>query len=142
MKKVKDELIKYGIRPTYQRMSIYSYLDKNRNHPTADKIYSDLVKKIPTMSRTTVYNTLDMFLKNKIIKVLTIKGNEARYDIDNSDHHHFLCRECGRIIDVDVKCPYGDGRSKSVDGHRIEEIHGYFKGICKDCLRKNRSKEK
>ena len=51
-------------------------------------------------------------------------------------HHHFLCNICGDIIDIDIKCPNIDRIIR--EGHRIDEVHGYFKGICKKCINKGR----
>jgi len=138
MKELKQLLLEKGIKPTYQRIKILEYLIKNHTHPTVDMIFTALYDKVPTLSKTTVYNTLDVFNKNGIIAILTITGSEHRYDHKMEPHHHFLCKECGAIIDIEVKCPY---LSKWATGeHRIEEVHGYFKGVCKDCLQKEENK--
>jgi len=123
---------------TPQRLEIMRYLDENRIHPTAHQIYSSLKEKNPSLSKTTVYNSLETLRKHNIIQVLTISGSEARYDFKTEMHHHFLCKRCGTIIDIDIKCPY---LNKILNGkHRVEEIHGYFKGICKKCLDKEEAK--
>ena len=124
-----------GIKVTPQRLEILKYLDQNRTHPNADKIYSDLKKKNPSLSRTTVYNTLDTLRSHNLISVLTISESELRFDSIINPHHHFLCRRCGKIIDIDVKCPYLEEILKG--GHRIDEVHGYFKGVCEDCLKES-----
>jgi len=134
MKQIKDILQAQGLKPTFQRLRILEYLQKNYNHPTVEMIYEDLVKEIPTISKTTIYNTLDALAEKGIIRTITITGTESRYDYQSFWHHHFLCRRCGRVIDVDIKCPYM--KKKQINGHRIEELHGYLKGICKECLRK------
>lgn len=124
-----------GIKPTYQRLKVLDYMSKNIvSHPTAEMIYAELLKEIPTISMTTVYNTLSTFLEKGLINGVTITGTEIRYDLNIKSHHHFLCKKCNRIIDVDVPCQFAEKQGKVLDGHRIEEIHGYFKGTCKDCL--------
>ncbi|KPL00682.1 MAG: hypothetical protein AMJ91_03730 [candidate division Zixibacteria bacterium SM23_73_3] len=123
-----------GIKPTYQRLRILEYLKKHENHPTVEMIYEDLIKEIPTISKTTIYNTLNALLEKGMIHTITITGTETRYDHKVSPHHHFLCKRCGKIIDIDIECPYVG--KKEFDGHRIKEIHGYFKGICRECLKK------
>ncbi|MCF7885243.1 MAG: transcriptional repressor [Candidatus Marinimicrobia bacterium] len=139
MEALKQKLVDEGIKPTFQRISILKYLEENSKHPTADMIYDFMRKKMPTISKTTVYNTVHTFLENGLINELTITGQESRYDINTHNHHHFLCRNCGKIYDVDIQCPHGLPGKDVVDGHKIDEIHGYFKGICQDCLRKNSS---
>ena len=58
------ELKKRKIHPSYQRLRILDYLYKNQYHPTAEQIFKDLQREIPTLSKTTIYNTLNLFLEN------------------------------------------------------------------------------
>ena len=134
MKQSKELLQTKGLKPTYQRLRILKYLEKHRTHPTVEMIYEDLFKEIPTISKTTIYNTLNALLEKGIIHAITITGTETRYDHRDSPHHHLLCKRCGKIIDIEIECPYIN--RNEIDGHRIEEIHGYFKGICRECLKK------
>lgn len=135
MKKLKEILESAGIKPTYERLRILKYLEDNINHPTVNMIYDKIVKEIPTISKTTVYNSLDLFAEKGLVLPLIITGTEVRYDRNAKPHHHFLCEKCGRIYDINIECPYF--KKGYVDGHKITELHGYFKGICKECL-KNR----
>jgi Fur family ferric uptake transcriptional regulator/Fur family peroxide stress response transcriptional regulator len=123
----------HSIKITSQRLEILKYLDEHHTHPNVEEIYSELKKKHPSLSRTTVYNSLEILKNNKIIQSLTISGSELRYDIEESLHHHFLCKKCGAILDISITCPNMD---RTLDGgHRVEEVQGYFKGICKNCQR-------
>lgn len=133
MKTAKNTLETAGLKPTYPRLKVLEYLERHENHPTVEMIYEDLVKQIPTISKTTIYNTLNAFLEKGIIHSITITGTETRYDVKECPHHHLLCKSCGRIIDIDIECPYVD--QIEIKGHKIEERHGYFKGICKKCLK-------
>jgi Fe2+ or Zn2+ uptake regulation protein len=133
---LKKVLSAQGIKPTYQRLKILKYIQEKRNHPTADMIYQDLVKEMPTMSKTTVYNTLKAFLDKEIVLPVTITGTEVHVDYKTSCHHHLLCERCGRILDVNVLCP--NIHRTEIGGHRIKELHGYFKGVCADCLKKEK----
>ena len=123
-----------SIKVTPQRLEILKYLDENRTHPTVDEIYSALKEKNPSLSKTTVYNSVETLNEHGIIQSLTISGSESRYDFENKMHHHFLCKKCGNIIDIDIKCPNIGKMLES--GHKVEEVHGYFKGICKKCMKK------
>ena len=131
-------LKEHGIKITPQRLTILKYLDENRNHPTAYQIYSELKQTNPSFSKTTVYNTLEILKNNKLVQALSISETEMRYEFQNKMHHHFLCHQCGELLDIDVECQFQD---KMLRGeHQIEEVHGYFKGICKFCLNKNKIK--
>ena len=135
-----DLLKKHELKVTPQRLEILKYLDNHKTHPTANEIYKSLKKKNPSLSKTTVYNSLDTLIKNKIIQELSISKSELRYDFKEAMHHHFLCKSCGKILDIDVECP---NLGKMLKGkHRIEEVHGYFKGICYECLKKERKRVK
>ncbi|WP_291259596.1 Fur family transcriptional regulator [Fusobacterium sp.] len=123
-----------GIKPSYQRIRIFQYLVENRNHPTVDMIYKALCAEIPTLSKTTVYNTLNLFIEKKIVNVIVIEENETRYDSVMDVHGHFKCEKCGKIFDIDIDNEHlKDNRLKEFE---IKEQHYYFKGICKDCANK------
>lgn len=125
-----------SIKITSQRLEILRYLDEHRIHPTADQIFTELKEKNPSLSKTTVYNSVEKLRDHGLIQSITISGSELRYDFKHGMHHHFLCKKCGRIADIDVECP---NLGKMLDcGHNVEEVHGYFKGICKKCLTKEK----
>jgi Fe2+ or Zn2+ uptake regulation protein len=143
MEKLKTLLETRGLKPTFQRLTVLEYLEKHEcHHPTAEMIYENLIAKIPTISITTVYNTLSAFLEKGIITAETITGTGIRYDFAPVPHHHFLCTKCGKIYDVKIKCPLGNDMKNTIDGHHIHEIHGYFKGICRECYNKQNGKQK
>jgi len=127
-----ERLLNRNIKPSYQRIKILEYLDNNRIHPTVDKIFVDLQKEIPTLSKTTIYNTLNLFVEAGLVRVLTIEDNETRYDIDTSDHGHFKCENCGEIYDFKINV---DGLEPSgLNNFKITDKSVYFKGICEKCL--------
>jgi Fe2+ or Zn2+ uptake regulation protein len=127
IKKLEDS----GIQPSFQRMKIFEYLVKNRVHPTVEDIYSRLSPEIPTLSKTTIYNTLKILADKKIISQVTVEENESRYDYSESPHLHFKCKKCGGLYDIFHKC--GLLEEKEIDGHSIDEHHLYLKGLCKNC---------
>jgi len=143
MERFKNLLKDKGLKPTYQRLKVLEYMDKHMdNHPTVEMIYEALTRELPTLSMTTIYNTLDALVDKGLVSAVTITGTEVRYDYITSSHHHLLCRKCNEIIDIDIKCPMTEKDKKEAHGHKIEEVHGYFKGLCKDCLKKINSKTK
>ena len=130
VKLLKDDSIKI----TPQRLEILRYLDHHRNHPTVEEIFSELKGKNPSLSKTTVYNSVEVLKKHGLVQSITISISETRYDFKSKMHHHFLCRKCGKIIDIDIECPNIDRVRK--EGYNVEEVHGYFKGICNKCRMK------
>lgn len=132
MKEFKRILEENKIFPSFHRLKILEYLTENRTHPTVEEIHRNLSKEITTLSKTTVYNTLKLFMDKGIVTELTLEGTESRYDINTKPHAHFKCLKCGGIYDLNVDFPIFD--SKEIEGHRIKEYQIYFKGICKKCL--------
>lgn len=139
LKQLQIKLKEKGIKPTFIRLKILNYLQRDSKHPYAEKIYRAIKKEIPTVSMTSIYNTLDLFQKKGIIKPLLITGSEVRFDADVSSHQHFFCQRCGKIIDLDVKYDYL--KKKSINGHKVIEVQGYFIGLCRNC-REEINKEK
>ncbi|MCK5397998.1 MAG: transcriptional repressor [Thermoplasmata archaeon] len=137
MDKYVQILKEHGLKVTPQRLEILRYLDTHKVHPTADIIYSELKKSNPSLSKTTVYNTLQHLGEHGLVYSLTISGSELRFDSNINQHHHFLCKTCGSIIDIDIECP--NAKKVEAGGHRIDEVHGYFKGVCASCLKKLKS---
>jgi Fur family peroxide stress response transcriptional regulator len=131
MDRIVDICKNRGIRPSFIRVKILEYLMANRTHPTVDEIFSRLAGKIPTLSKTTIYNALGVFTDAGLVRVVTVEDNETRYDADVSDHGHFKCKQCGRIYDFTV-----DANGLEVDnlhGFRIEKRDVYFRGLCPYC---------
>ncbi|GAB6188402.1 Fur family transcriptional regulator [Marinitoga arctica] len=131
---ISELLREKGISPSLQRIQIYKYLMDNQIHPNVDTIYKALVKMIPTLSKTTVYNTLKLFQSKGLVSVITIDENEARFDINTHKHGHFKCLECNKIFDFDIEEIKID--SKILNENRIIDEQLYIKGYCKECLNK------
>lgn len=120
-----------SIKPSYQRVRIMKYLVDHKNHPTVDMIYKELLPDIPTLSKTTIYNTLKNFVEKDIAQVLMIEENETRFDADVSNHGHFKCTRCGNIFDFKV-----DDNNLNFNINKkftIDACHIYLKGICEKC---------
>jgi Fe2+ or Zn2+ uptake regulation protein len=93
-------LRQFSIKPSVQRSAVMDFLLKNRIHPTIEEIYLALSPTMPTLSKTTVYNTLDLFVERGAVRALAIDEKNARYDVDISAHAHLFCRSCGSVSDI------------------------------------------
>lgn len=129
-----NRLLEHSIKPSMQRIAIMEYLMEHPIHPSADDIYTALSPSMPTLSKTTVYNTLKLFSEQGAVQMLTIDERNTNFDADTSPHAHFLCRRCGHIYDL--KCLEAGKKVVDLDmeGHQVSEVHYYYKGICKNCL--------
>ncbi len=133
MERYGDILRSYDIKPSYTRLLIYQYLKEHKNHPTADEIYQSIQKNLPTLSKTTVYNTLHLFIKKHLATMIMMDETETRYDLVSKPHAHFKCLSCSKIYDVDV-----DLTQFSVDSLReyvVNDAQLLYRGICPSCQR-------
>lgn len=128
---LKNMLVDANIRPTFQRLKILEYLNLNHTHPTVDEIYISLCPTIPTLSKTTVYNTLKSFVKADIVDEIKIENTEIRYDILTEPHGHFKCKECGKIYNFSF--PHNLISSEDLNGFIIDNKNVYLNGTCPDC---------
>ena len=126
-----ERLRESGIRPSAQRIAVYSWLYGQRNHPTAEMIYQALAPDFPMLSRTTVYNTLKLFIAEGVIQPVLIEDGEMRFDADLRRHGHCKCRKCGAVYDLFF--PEETVLPEPADGFRVEETHLYYRGLCADC---------
>ncbi len=127
-----EYLKNHGVKPSFQRIKIFEYLFQRNNHPTVETIFKKLVGTIPTLSKTTVYNTLKLFIEKNIAKIVNIEDNETRYDADTSVHGHFKCKKCDEIYDFYVDL--NKVNIQDLENFNINEYHIYLKGICNKCL--------
>ncbi len=127
-----NRLLEHGIKPSMQRVAIMDYLIANPVHPTVDTIFSALSPQMPTLSRMTVYNTLNLLLEHQAVRQLTIDEKQSRYDAELAPHAHFRCEVCGAIYDVPMPlaapCAFPD--------FEVSEMQIYYKGLCKECKQK------
>lgn len=120
-----------GIRPTQQRLAIYRYLYEHRTHPSADEVFGALREQYPTLSLMTVYNTLHSFEQAGLIRSLTIRAGEQRFDAGMHSHGHFLCKDCDTILDFDL--PEPDLHRFCPEGCTAEHCEIYSVGRCAAC---------
>ncbi len=125
-----DILMQRNIRPSEQRITIMDYLLNHRTHPTIDEIFNDLRSSHPTLSKTTIYNTLKLFEEKGAAFCLSIDEKNARFDGYTTDHAHFICTKCGKVLDMDIEIAPRISNTHECD---INQVHLYAKGVCKKC---------
>ena len=135
--KTYDYLLNFNIKPSVQRLAIMDYLLTHKTHPSIDDIYLALCDDIPTLSKTTVYNTLKLFVEHGAAQMLTIDERNTNYDGDISNHAHFFCRQCGKIYDLPAPAESDQVKNMQQEGFDVGEVHLYYKGICPSCKQLN-----
>ena len=96
---LKKALKKEGLRYTHQRQAIWDELSASDEHRDAEEIYLALYNSGLKVSRATVYRTIDVLVKNNLVRKLDLGDGRARYEnkMDSAHHDHLICVQCGKI---------------------------------------------
>lgn len=97
--KVIQELSSRGLKITPQRIAVYEVLLTSKDHPTVDTIHRKVLTAIPGISATTIYNTLDTFVKKGLVKRVKTDADIMRHELVSEPHHHLYCSASDRMQD-------------------------------------------
>ncbi len=127
-------LRRHGLQVTAQRLAVLRAVS-DRPHSTADDIVDVVRAEIGAISRQAVYDALTAFAERGLVRRIQPAGSPARYENRVGDnHHHVICRACGRVADVD--CVVGSAPCLTADdssGYEIEEAEVIYWGRCPEC---------
>ena len=128
-----------GLPLTLQRRTLLEVLAGREDHPTVDQIYAELAERVPEVSRTTVYRSLDVLADLGLLKRVEHPGSAVRFDPNPAPHHHFLCTACGALSDLPAEQLEGAERLSYLgEGPgRVEELSVLVRGTCLACLYRN-----
>lgn len=121
-------------RYSRQRELIYQALSGSREHPTAEMVYQMLKPDNPNLSLGTVYRNLNLMADEE--RIVRMPFPVERYDADLSPHPHFLCRSCGRVLDLDLPYDAGLDREAARSGHEVAGHTILFTGTCARCAQR------
>jgi len=120
-------------RNTAQKSFIFGYLKGVKTHPTAEVVYEEVKKKLPSISQGTVYRVLNNFKDQGKVLAIDTKDN-VHFDADISDHAHFICEKCGGVYDVYDECAHcGILKNRKTKVGKINHYQIKFYGICRKC---------
>jgi Fur family peroxide stress response transcriptional regulator len=118
-----------------KREAILDCIRATKTHPSADWVYTQLKPQIPDLSLGTVYRNLTMFKDEGTIVSLGVVGGQERFDGNVEPHIHFICQNCGAVLDVEIPYPMqtlerqvAEAVGGKVTGHRLS-----FRGLCPNC---------
>lgn len=131
-----DKEVLMTLKKSKQRDMIKAFLMGRKDHPTADIIYMNVRQQNPNISLGTVYRNLTLLADIGEIQRLRLGDGVDHFDADISPHYHFVCSDCGSVIDLkldqsieaitETACAGFDGK---IAGHMT-----YFYGTCASCL--------
>jgi Fe2+ or Zn2+ uptake regulation protein len=123
---LEERLRAAGVRPSAQRMAVAQYVLTTDDHPSAEQVLTRVTEKFPFLSRATVYNTLNLFVREGLLRQLVLSEGNVVFDPKLDRHHHFIDDETGRIEDVPWESVrIGDVR---LEGYRVRETMVVLRG--------------
>ena len=137
-----DELSHQGYRMTPQRLMIVSAIENSENHICAEDIYTQVVAKYPNVNVSTVYRTLDLLEQLGLVTKTEMGiGRVMYHPIEKGHHHHLICRECGKTIDLDdsTLSPLRESLLRDYQ-FSAELTHLGILGLCAVCKQKLQGK--
>ena len=128
-------LREHGLQVTAQRLAVLRAVT-GRPHCTADEVAEDVRTDIGAISRQAVYDALRALTDKDLIRRIQPAGSPALFDPRVGDnHHHVVCRACGKAVDVDCDVGEAECRAAASDSQfEIDEAELIFWGTCPDCL--------
>lgn len=123
-----------GLPLTVQRRLVLSCMLARTDHPTAEDVFQDVARKLPGVSRGTVYRALDTLVGLGAIHRVCHPGSAARYDAKLHRHHHLICDRCGGMSDLEAP-GLDDLRVPDLGelGFAVRDYSVQFRGICRRC---------
>ena len=136
LNRFKEALKKEGLKYTPQRTAVLEEIIKDKGHRESEEIYLALKKRGQSVSRATVYRTMDILVNNGFARKMNLGDGRARYESKvNSPHHdHLVCMDCGLIVEfMDQKIEdLQDEIAIQYEFQLKRHIHQLF-GLCKKC---------
>lgn len=121
------KLAAFGIQPTPQRLAVAEFVLNTAAHPTADEVWMHVRARCPTLSRATVYNTLNLFTEKGLIKAHALGEGAAVFDPRVAPHHHFIDEETGTVLDIPWDAVKVTGE-QSIQGVEVREYQVVLRG--------------
>ena len=122
------------LKHSRQREEIMNFLKTYKGHPTADVVYLNLRREFPNISLGTVYRNLTLLADIGEINRIRVGDKTDHFDADTSLHYHFICNECGAVIDLHMDSieSITETAGKNFGGHILGHTT-YFYGSCASC---------
>lgn len=129
-----------GIQVTAQRLAVLRAVD-GQSHVTADGVVQAVRAEIGAISVQAVYDALALLVAEGLIRRIQPSGSPARFESRVGDnHHHLICRSCGRVVDVDCAASSTPCLTANDDhGYEIDEAEVVYWGRCPDCRTEGRT---
>ena len=138
---IKNSIIKVfrekGLKLTPQRLEVINVLAEDKSHPSALTIYRKARGKVPAISLSTVYYTLNLLKKHRLIRELEFYDMDNRYEGNTVNHLNLVCLKCGSIQDFTGDLPFPGRKVEEQTGFQAIDTRMEYYGYCKECKTQN-----
>jgi Fe2+ or Zn2+ uptake regulation protein len=128
-------LRKHAIQPSAQRVAVARYVLDTCEHPTADKVWAKVKRAFPMISRATVYNTLNLFVKKGLLRQFVLNDGKTVFDANVGSHHHFVDEASGRLYDIPWEA-LAVSKLEALNGFEVREYQVVVRGRVKEGTRR------
>jgi Fe2+ or Zn2+ uptake regulation protein len=128
-----------GRKVTAQRQCIFRTLHDDVTHPTAEAVFDVARREMETISLKTVYQTLHELAELGEVTLLDLGTGAVRFDPNvETTHHHLVCRNCGKVRDLDLAFSGLKVPPSKSQGYEVRSADVVFRGLCDECRRGRR----
>jgi Fe2+ or Zn2+ uptake regulation protein len=122
-----------GFRISFQRRAVIAYLVSTALHPSARQVFNEVKRKYPGLSLATVYNTLGVLSRMRLIKVMRFDVADNRYEPNVSPHVNLICTSCGEIENLEQGVPVRPEAIMEKAGFEVLDNRFECYGLCAEC---------
>ncbi len=120
---------------TKQRQAVLQVIQDSTKHLTANEVFEDARRVLPSISFATVYNSLRYLRNERLIGEVRFGMDSTRYDRTLTRHDHAICSGCGNLVDIDL--PISDDlikKGERLSNFKAESIEVVLRGLCPECV--------
>ncbi|HEV2647502.1 MAG TPA: transcriptional repressor [Acidobacteriaceae bacterium] len=123
-----------GIAVTHQRQVLYETMQAMHGHPSPEKVYARVKKKVPAISLATVYKNIHLFVESGVFREVSLHHGSVRVEMNREPHHHMVCSKCKKITDIGEKeLGLQPQRKRLPGGFLVERYAVDVIGVCAKC---------
>lgn len=126
-----------GLKITPQRQAIFRVLHHAHDHPTAEAVYAQVRRDMPSISLRTVYQTLNDLTSMGELVALDLGTGSTRFDPTGDDHHHLVCTQCGVVHDLFLDAVGVEVPAAQAAGFAVGRPEITWRGLCPDCVERS-----
>jgi Fur family peroxide stress response transcriptional regulator len=132
-RQVTELLTERSLKVTPQRVAVLEFLYGNPSHPSVDDVYQQVRRRLPYISRATIYNTVSTLVEAGLLQEILIQQEKTRVDGNVHPHHHFKCVRCEKVDDIEYTILTPDRASQQIEGYQVTGVNLVMEGVCRDC---------